>query len=99
MNYFKNYGIEEKNTIPSYHRFPIFVNDTEYDNIISILEKCNINFQKEYKKKLDEINVVKKKGIKVIGNNKIKKCLLLRTTNNYLNLKIFEFEMRNYYGS
>ena len=92
-------GIEEKNTIPSYHRFPIFVNDTEYDNIISILEKCNINFQKEYKKKLDEINVVKKKGIKVIGNNKIKKCLLLRTTNNYLNLKIFEFEMRNYYGS
>ena len=92
-------GIEEKNTIPSYHRFPIFVNDTEYDNIISILEKCNINFQKEYKKKLDEINVVKKKGIKVIGNNKIKKCLLLRTTNNYLNLKKFEFEMRNYYGS
>lgn len=90
--------IDENNAIPSYHRFPIYVNHIEYDNITNLLDKCNINYQKEYKKKLDEINVVKKKGIKVIGKNEIQKCLLLKTNNNYLNLIKFEIEMRKYYG-
>ena len=91
--------IDENNTIPSYHRFPIYVNDVEYDNILKILDKCNINYQKEYKNKLDKINIVKKLNIKVAGNNIKEKCLLLKTNNNYLNLKKFEIEMGRYYGS
>ncbi len=91
--------IEENNSFPSYHRFPIYIDEIEYDNIITILEKCKINYQKEYKKKLDDINLVKKIGIKIIGNKKIEKCLLLKTNNNYLNLRKFEIEMRKYYES
>ena len=92
--------IDENNTIPSYHRFPIYVDDIEYDNILKILDKCKVNYQKEYKNKLDKLNVVKKLDIKVVSNNNIKeKCLLLKTNNNYLNLKKFEIEMRKHYGS
>ena len=92
--------IDDDGTIPSYHRFPIFVNELEYDNIINILNRCNINYQKDYKKKLNDLPVAKNKNIKVVYNNKIKqKCLLLKTNNYFLNIKKFEFEMRKYYGT
>lgn len=94
--------IDVLNSIPSYHRYLIYVKDNYYDSIIGILEKCNINFQKEYKHKLDKINLVKFNNIKVIGaksSNCLGKCLLLKTNNKYLNIKRFELEMRRYYES
>ncbi len=100
---FSNYDfiktVVEKNSIPSYHRYLIYVNDKEYNSIIGVLDKCKINYQKEYKNKLDKINIVKSKKIKTIGNTESKKCILLKTDNNFLNLKKLELEMGKNYGS
>lgn len=103
-NIFSKYNfiklVDENNSIPSYHRFLIYINNKYYEDIIYILDKCNIKYQKEYKDKLDNINLVKNNKIKVIGsNNSNDKCLLLRTNNNYFNIKKLERELVKYYGS
>lgn len=91
--------VDEKKSIPSYHRYLIYISDNYYQNVINILNKCNIKYQKEYKNKLDSINLVKSNNIKVIGSNKVNNCILIRTNNKYLNLKKLEREMNKYYGS
>lgn len=91
--------IDEGDSIPSYHRYLIYVSAQEYNKVISLLNKCKINYQKEYNNKLDSINLVKTHQIKVIGSNKVKKSLLLKTNNRFLNIKRLGMEMRKYYKS
>lgn len=103
-NIFRKYNfirlVDENNSIPSYHRFLIYISEKYYEDILYILDKCNIKYQKEYKDKLDNINLVKNNKIKVIGsNNSNDKCLLLKTDNNYFSIKKLERELVKYYGS
>ena len=84
---------------PSYHRYPIYIKQKEYERLLQIMDKCKISYQKEYKKKLNDINLVKDNNIKVIGNTVIDKCVLIKTNNKYLNIKKFDLEMRRNYES
>ena len=100
---FNNYTfidmVDIKKSNPSYHRFLISVDDNNYYMITKLLNECKIMYQKEYRNKLDTINIVKKYNIKVVGESNKKNFLLLKTDNNYFCLKKLERKLKKVYGS
>lgn len=100
-NIFKKYKfintIEEKKSLPSYHRYLIGIRNKDIDKLCSILDKCKILYQREYKIKLDELPITKKEKIEVIGKHNNLKYILIRTNNKKSNIKKLYKEMRKRY--
>lgn len=78
--------------LPSYHRYVVELEDKYTENFISILNKCNIKFQKEYKTKLYELPIIKEYKIIILGKPS-NTYILIRTNNSIKNIKKLEREM------
>ena len=78
--------------LPSYHRYLVKVESKSLDNLLDILDKYNIRYQKEYKVKLFELPIIKERKIKIIGK-KSNDYLLIRTDNKIKNLKKLKRKM------
>lgn len=89
--YIKNIKSKE---LPSYHRYVVQLEEKYMEEFISLLNKFNINFQKEYRIKLYELPIIKKYKIKVIGKNN-KNYILIRPNNSIKKIKKLEKEMRD----
>ena len=77
-------------SIPSYHRYLVTA-DKKLEEFLTILNDCNIKYQKEYKIKLYEIPLIAKYNIKVIGNTKNNYILI--ELNNLKNIKLLQKRM------
>ena len=82
----------KSNCLPSYHRYLVKVESKSLDNLLNILDKYNIRYQKEYKVKLFELPIIKERKIKIIGK-KSNDYLLIRTDNKIKNLKKLKRKM------
>lgn len=91
--YIKN--IYDDTTVPSYHRYVIEVNKNNLGYICQKLNKCNIEFQKEFKINLTDLPVVQNKKIKTIKIDNNYSYLLLKTDNKRRNIKKLIKELRS----
>lgn len=100
-NIFRNYKfitlIDIQESLPSYHRYVIEMSVADSLKLMPILDKCQINYQKEYKIKLYETPLARKYEVPVIGEENQNIKLLIKTDNKIKKLKKLKKEMGNLY--
>lgn len=94
INIFKSDGY-----LSCYHRYVIKVNKLRCDELISILKKAKIDYELEYKFKLDSLPITREYNIKTINNktNNEYIVILLKTNNSFLSISKLKREMEKFY--
>ena len=86
------------NYLSSYHRYVIKVDKNLINQLVDILNKCEINYELEYKLKLNQLPIVNTYKIKTLNNNNLNNkytFILLKTNNTFYKLTKLKKEMEH----
>lgn len=89
--------INQKNCRPSYHRYVIGIDNNKKELLITILNESKISYQIEYRKKLNDLPIVKTKKIKTISNMIDKTYILIKPNTTIKSIKQLKIILENKY--
>ncbi len=81
-----------------YHKFAVSIPFSSLNSFEQILIKSKIQYQKEFKLKLSEIPLSKKRKIEVIETNQDSQIILIKMTNSRVQINRLNRELRKKYG-
>ena len=97
VNYKTISTINQKNCRPSYHRYVIGIDNDKKELLVTILNKSKISYQIEYRKKLNDLPIVKTKKIKTISSRIDKTYILIKPNTTIKSIKKLKIIMENKY--